>query len=238
MRDSIDLNSDLGEHDDFATSADPEILRFVSSANLSCAVHAGTPESIEATVRAALVRGVAIGAHPSYPDRNGFGRRPLDLPIHELAAEVRAQILWLKLVVERCGGQLRHVKPHGALYHDLVDDDARTAMLCDVIKDIDPALALMGLAETRTADVARMHGVRFIAEGFADRRYDAPGRLRSRAHSDAVLTDPDAVIDQVDRLLETSVESICVHGDTPDARLLARALRAHLDAKGIAVAPA
>ena len=114
MRHSIDLNSDLGEHDDFATSPDPEVLRYVSSANLSCAVHAGTPESIEATVRAALARGVVIGAHPSYPDREGFGRRSLALPTHELAAEVRAQILWLKLLVERCGGQLRHVKPHGA----------------------------------------------------------------------------------------------------------------------------
>ena len=111
-------------------------------------------------------------------------------------------------------------------------------MLCDVIKDIDPALALMGLAETRTADVVRMHGVRFIAEGFADRRYDAPGVLRSRAHADALITDPDEMIDHVDRLLETSVDSICVHGDTPDARKLVRALRAHLEAKGITVAAA
>lgn len=236
MRTSIDLNSDLGEHDDFATAPDAEIVRFVSSVSLSCGVHAGTPVAIEQTARVALARGVRIGAHPSYPDRAGFGRQTMDLPLHELAAELRAQILWLKALVERCGGRLAHVKPHGALYNDVGRDQTRLAMLCDVIKDIDPSLALMGLAESPTSELVRVHGLRWIAEAFADRRYDAPGSLRARVHADALITDEAEVLAQVDRLLESEVDSICVHGDTPGARALARAIRRHLEERGISIA--
>lgn len=238
VRTSIDLNSDLGEHDDFAQAPDAEILRYVSSANLSCGVHAGSPDAIEATVHAAIAGNVAIGAHPSYPDRHHFGRRSMELPVHELAAEVRSQILWLKQLVERCGGQLRHVKPHGALYTDMAANEVRAAMMCDVMRDIDPALALVGLAGARTADLVRMHGIRYLAEGFADRRYEDSGALRARVHDDAVLTDPAEVLAQVDRLLELPLDTLCLHGDTPHARELSRAIHDHVVAKGLRVAAA
>lgn len=248
MRTTIDLNSDLGEYEDFATSPDAEIVRFVSSVNLSCGVHAGTPAAIEQTARVALARGVRIGAHPSYPDRTGFGRLTMDLPLHELAAELRTQILWLKALVEHCGGRLAHVKPHGALYNMAARDRTLAEAVVRGVRLAAPGCVLLGLAGSALVDAARDLGVPVAAEAFADRAYCADGSLAPRSQPGAVIDAPEQAAARVLRMLRTGTveaisgetvpvraDSICVHGDTPGAVAMAVSLRDTLERAGVTI---
>ena len=244
---SIDLNCDLGE-DAAAAARDAALLEIVTSANVACGGHAGDAESMRRTVRAALARCVAVGAHPGYPDRERFGREDLAMAPEALAASVAGQIEALRAIALEAGAPLRHVKPHGALYNRAAVDPAVATAIADGVARIDAGLAIVGLAGSRAVDGWRRAGFLTIGEGFVDRRYEPDGRLRSRRHSDALITEPDAAAAQAVRIaaegwveavggmrVAVAAGSLCVHSDTPGALEIAVAVRHALEAAGIAV---
>jgi len=248
----IDLNSDLGEgYGAWKMGDDATMLGIVSSANVACGFHAGDPLTILATVREAAARGVAVGAHVSYPDRVGFGRRPMEVTHAELVADVIYQIGALQGICASAGTRVNYVKPHGALYNTIAVDPRQGAAVIEGIKAVDPALALMGLAGTPILAQAAEAGLPAIAEAFADRAYRPDGQLVSRREPGAVLHDPEAVADRMLRLaiegeieaadgstLRLQADSICVHGDSPGAVAMAARIREALLAGGVAIAPA
>ncbi|HEY9319920.1 MAG TPA: 5-oxoprolinase subunit PxpA [Achromobacter sp.] len=246
---SIDLNSDLGESlGAWTMGDDAAMLRLVSSANVACGFHAGDPAGILATLKGAAANGVAVGAHVSYPDLTGFGRRNMDVASADLVADVIYQIGALKGLAAAAGTQVSYVKPHGALYNTIAHDarqanDVITAMLA-----VDPSLALVGLAGSPLLALARERGFRVVAEAFADRAYTPQGTLVSRREKGAVLNDPEVVAQRMLRLVEdglveaidgslTRVEadSICVHGDSPGAVDMAREVRRRLEQAGVTI---
>jgi UPF0271 protein len=226
----------------------------VSSANVACGGHAGDEASMEATVRAALRHGVAIGAHPSYPDREQFGRREMPATPEQVEAFVREQVLALGTVAARLGARLAHVKPPGALYHVAGRDAAvaeaigRAVQGCGAQLKCAGGLRLVGQAGSGMLEVWRAMGLAVVAEAFADRRYEADGRLRSRRHDDALISDPQEAARQAVRIargegvvavggavLEARAQSICVHGDSAGAVGVARAVRVALVGDGFAI---
>lgn len=246
---SIDLNSDLGESlGAWTMGDDAAMLRLVSSANVACGFHAGDPAGILATLKGAAANGVAVGAHVSYPDLTGFGRRNMDVASADLVADVIYQIGALKGLAAAAGTQVSYIKPHGALYNTIAHDarqanDVITAMLA-----VDPSLALVGLAGSPLLALARERGLRVVAEAFADRAYTPQGTLVSRREKGAVLHDPEVVAPRMVRLVEdglieavdgslTRVEadSICVHGDSPGAVDMAREVRRRLEQAGVTI---
>lgn len=243
----IDINCDMGEsYGRFKVGNDEEVFPYISSCNIACGFHGGDPLHIERTISKALQHGVQIGAHPSYPDLAGFGRRKMQLPREELKAIIKYQVAALKGMAESLGGRLAYVKPHGALYNTAADDESESTTIIRAIREIDPQLALMGLAGSTTERVAAREGITFIAEAFADRKYEANGRLMSRSKAGSVISDPEAAVAQVlSIILEqrvvsadgTSVpiraESICIHGDSPAAVDILRTIDAALKEKGI-----
>ncbi|HEY0212701.1 MAG TPA: 5-oxoprolinase subunit PxpA [Paenirhodobacter sp.] len=251
MTRKIDLNSDLGEgYGAWQMGDDATMLTIVSSANIACGFHAGDPLTILRTVRAAAARGVSVGAHLSYPDRVGFGRRPMDVTSDELTADVIYQIGALQGICAAAGTRVAYVKPHGALYNTIANDARQADAVIAGLLAVDPGLVLMGLAGTAVLERARNAGLRVVAEAFADRAYTPDGQLVSRRLPGAVLHDPQAVgarmlrlategvIEAIDgTLLRLAADSICIHGDSPDAVAMARSVRAALVAGGIAVAP-
>ena len=206
----IDLNSDLGEGYGAWTMGDDEaMLGIVSSANVACGFHAGDPKSILATLREAAARGVAIGAHVSYPDRVGFGRRPMDVTAAELTADVIYQIGALQGLCRAAGTRVSYVKPHGALYNTIAADARQGAAVIEAIREIDPALILMGLAGAPILTQASEAGLATVAEAFGDRAYTPQGTLVSRREPGAVLHDPEAVARRMLRLAtEGTIEAI------------------------------
>lgn len=247
----IDLNSDMGESfGAWTMGADAELLGQVTSANIACGFHAGDPRTMDATVALAAERGVAIGAHVSYPDLVGFGRRQLRVSADELVTDVLYQIGALAAFCRRHGTAVRYVKAHGALYNDLADDTSMAGALADAVLAYGGDLAVLVLAGSPAADVLAQRGVRVVREGFADRAYTAAGRLVRRGRPGAVLTDAPAVAERGWRIatrapieaedgsaLVLDVDSLCVHGDTPGAVGLARELRAFLASRDVEVAP-
>lgn len=247
----IDLNSDLGEgYGAWSMGDDAAMLGIVSSANLACGFHAGDPLTMLATVREAAARGVAIGAHVSYPDRVGFGRRPMEVSHAELVADVIYQIGALQGICASAGTRVSYVKPHGALYNTIAVDPKQGAAVIEGIRAVDPALALMGLAGSQILAQAAEAGLPTIAEAFADRGYRPDGQLVSRRDAGAVLHDPEAVAARMLRLategvieaadgsvLRLRADSICVHGDSPGAVAMAARIRAVLLAGGVTIAP-
>ena len=224
----IDLNCDMGESDHDAH--EEELMRYISSANVACGEHAGSDELMERTVLLAADYGVTVGAHPSYPDRANFGRVEMPMGPETIAGTVFEQIM--RLV--RCGGDLKHVKPHGALYNVAARKPEVAAAIADGVARRSQKLILVGLAGSKMLDVWRERGFRVAAEGFADRRYEADGSLRPRKFDDALITDPDEAAEQAVRLVrEGRVDTLCVHGDHLYAlRTLATVAKA-LDAAGI-----
>ena len=247
----IDLNSDLGEsYGAWKMGEDATMLGIVSSANIACGFHAGDPLTILATVRAAATRGVAIGAHVSYPDRVGFGRRPMDVTHAELLADVIYQIGALQGICTAAGTRVSYVKPHGALYNTIASDARQGAAVIEGIKSIDPTLVLMGLAGASILRQAAEAGLATVAEAFADRAYTATGRLISRREPGALLHDPDQIAARMLRLategvieavdgstLTLQADSICVHGDSPGAVVIAERIRSVLITGGVAIRP-
>ncbi|HEX8908778.1 MAG TPA: 5-oxoprolinase subunit PxpA [Anaeromyxobacteraceae bacterium] len=249
--DSIDLNSDMGEGYGAWTLGDDERLApLVSSINVACGFHASDPRTMRRTVQLARRHGVAVGAHPSYPDRVGFGRRALAATPDEVRDDVTYQVgaLWAFCRAE--GVALRHVKPHGALYNAAAKDEALATAICEAVRSIDPALVVVALAGSRMLAVARRLGLRAAGEAFVDRAYTPEGALLSRREPGAVLHDPATVAARAVRMarerrvtavdgseVAVEAETLCLHGDTPGAADLASSVRAALDREGIAVRP-
>jgi 5-oxoprolinase (ATP-hydrolysing) subunit A len=243
----LDLNSDLGEgYGRWALGDDAAMLEVVTSANVACGFHAGDPATIDRTVRTAVERGVAVGAQVSYPDLVGFGRREIDVPPDELTADVLYQLGALEAFARAAGSRVRYVKPHGALYNRIARDPVQAAAVVEAIRRYDPALPLLPLPGSVAMEAAREAGVLSVGEGFADRAYTADGRLVSRREPGAVLHDPEqvaarAMVMATEHRVETAdgervaveVRSLCVHGDTPGAVDLARAVRSALEEAGI-----
>jgi 5-oxoprolinase (ATP-hydrolysing) subunit A len=245
----VDLNSDLGEgYGRWALGDDAAMLEVVTSANVACGFHAGDPATIERTVGTAVERGVAVGAQVSYPDLAGFGRREIDVAPADLTADVLYQLGALEAFAKAAGSRVRYVKPHGALYNRIARDPVQAAAVVEAIRRYDPALPLLTLPGSAAMEAAREAGVPTVAEGFADRAYTGEGRLVSRREPGAVLHDPERVaaravvmategrVETIDGgQVEVEVRSLCVHGDTPGAVDLARAVRAALEEAGVAL---
>ena len=239
MQRSIDINCDMGEWETSETAqtaqctrsgaqSDLELMPFISSCSIACGGHSGDAESMQTTLRNAVANG--LGAHPAYPDKIDFGRRSLNLPLEALAASLELQISTLRAIAIREGAQLAFVKPHGALYNDMVSDRSLADTVIQTVKAIDPTLALMGLAGSGLKASCEAQGVSFIAEAFADRRYNDDGQLTPRNLPGAVIESPQAATQQIVSLLEHGsvvsisgksipliADSICVHSDTPGA---------------------
>lgn len=236
---SIDLNADLGEN----AGHDAALLRIVTSASISCGVHAGDPLTLHRTLIAAEDAGVIAGAHPSYPDRENFGRVTMSLSPHELQATLGYQLAAFASMV---GGNIAFIKPHGALYNDAQDDPKIAQAI--VNEATFHRCAVLGMPNSQMQDSCDRAGVQFIAEGFADRAYLSTGELAPRTMPGAVLSDPDEIAARVVRMVRDSIvttiegtelpiepDTICLHGDSPDALRIAQAVAAALGAAQIPV---
>ncbi len=241
----IDLNADLGEGLD-----DALLLPFLSSANVACGLHAGGPAVMDRTVALALERGVRIGAHPGYPDRENFGRTDMQLPAAELRSVVLYQLGALDALVRSRGGNVVHVKAHGALYNRAARDRALARAFAGAVREFRSDLILVGLAGSVQIEEAHAVGLRTAGEAFADRRYLPDGSLMPRSQPGAVLHDPEATAAQAlsivrDGLVTTSdgsrfavnAQTLCLHGDTEGAAEIARAVRVALEQAGAEIAP-
>jgi UPF0271 protein len=250
MNRTIDLNCDLGESfGAYRMGDDAGVLPFVTSANVACGAHAGDPSVMRRTVAAALEHGVAIGAHPGFPDLAGFGRREMRISPQEAYDLVLYQVGALAAFATAAGTGLRHVKPHGALYNMACADAALAEPIARAVRDLDARLILFGLPGSELQRAAEAAGLRFAREAFADRGYAADGSLVRRGRPGAMIEDAD---DAVRRAVEIAAEgrtrtadgaelrleadTICIHGDRADAALFARTLREGLERSGVRVA--
>lgn len=247
----IDLNADMGEgFGSYAFGDDEALLQVVSSANIACGFHAGDARIMRETVERCLMSGVAIGAHPGLPDRLGFGRREMRITPREAADWTMYQVGALEAFVRAAGGKLRHVKPHGALYHMASSDGELAEAIVGAVRSIDGKLLLFGLPNSSLQEAALRLGVGFVAEGFADRAYTANGGLVSRHVPGAMIEEPAESLSQALSLardgsvrsldgapVRLSVRTICVHGDSPQAALRAKLLAEGLREEGVAIRP-
>ena len=247
----IDLNADMGEGFGVWRMADDDgLLEVVTSANVACGFHAGDPSIMRRVCRRAAERGVVIGAHVSYRDLIGFGRRPLPVPPDDLADDIVYQIGGLAAVAGAAGSAVRYVKAHGALYNQAADESAIAEVIAAAVASFDPGLTVLCLPGSAMAAAAGEAGLHAVAEGFLDRAYDDRGRLVPRSQPGAVITDGDAVVARAVALathvpvrsvegndVAVDVRSLCTHGDTPAALDLARSARRALEDAGIAVRP-
>jgi 5-oxoprolinase (ATP-hydrolysing) subunit A len=232
----IDLNADVGESwPRWRSGEDVALLEVVTSANVCCGAYAGDVELMRVTCEEAVARGVAIGAQVGYPDPDNFGRLHLDMPADDLMNEVLTQVLLLDAIARAAGGTVSYVKPHGALYNTIVDDDVQAQAVVDALLSLSAPVPLLGLPGSVSLSLAEAAGIPVVREGFADRAYTPDGRLVPRTERGAVLDDPEAVPAQAVGLMG-SVSSICVHSDSPDAVGLARAVRQALEAAGAELA--
>ncbi|MFT4268288.1 MAG: 5-oxoprolinase subunit PxpA [Xenophilus sp.] len=242
----VDLNADLGE----GAGNDEALLRLVSSANIACGWHAGDASTMRQCVRWALAGGVAVGAHPSFPDRENFGRSAMQLPPEEIVANMLYQIGALDAIVRAEGGRLAHVKPHGMLYNQAVKEPGLAAALCEAVRLFDPSLRFFGLAGSGMIEAARRAGLTPVEEVFADRGYLPDGSLVPRGRPGALIEDEAQSLAQTLCLVRehrviaidgssvpVNAQSVCLHGDGAHALAFARRIRQRLDAEGIAVRP-
>lgn len=242
----IDLNVDIGE----GFAHDSELLEYATSVNVACGWHAGDPLTMRRTTSKAISKGVAIGAHPSFPDRENFGRATMTLPPEEVYASVQYQVGALSAVVAGLNGRVTHVKPHGALYNQAEDDAELARAVVLAIRDMDPNLAIFGLAGGQLVRIARAEGLVAVDEGFADRAYTAEGKLVPRSQPNAVLqNDAQACQQAVNMVCEGGVQScdgnwikvhprtLCLHGDGHHAVAFARRIRDALSSAGVDVRP-
>jgi UPF0271 protein len=241
----MDLNADLGEGMD-----DGPILPFLTSANVACGLHAGGPLTMERTVAQALSRGVRVGAHPGYPDRENFGRNEMDLTLEEVRALVLYQVAALDVFVRAGGGRLSHVKAHGALYNRAATDAPLARAVAEAVSAYRGDLVLVGLAGSTQLTEARALGLRSAGEAFADRRYLPDGSLMPRSQAGSVLHDAGEAAEQALRIareacvvasdgsrVRVDAETLCLHGDTPGAVEIARKVRERLESSGVRVGP-
>ncbi len=250
----IDLNCDMGESfGAYSLGSDEAIVALVSSVNIACGFHAGDPGTMRRTVRLAVEHGLAIGAHPGFPDLRGFGRRAMACSPEEIGDDLTYQIGALQAFCTANGGRLRHVKPHGALYNMAAGNEELVRAMARAIGRIDRNLLLVGLAgpdNGRMAAIAAEEGVAMVFEAFPDRAYTAAGTLVSRQRPGAVLHNPeeaaeralrmvrDGVVAAIDGTIVTlAAQTLCIHGDNPQGVALAAAIRRRLAAAGIAIQP-
>ncbi len=234
----VDLNCDMGESfGRYTVGDDVEALRYVTSANVACGLHAGDPLVMQQTVRLAAELGVAVGAHPGYPDLQGFGRRVMEFSPAEVEAFVLYQIGALASIARAEGVELAHVKPHGALYNQAAKDRPTAAAIARAVRRYGGGLILVGLAGSMLTEVGEEAGLRTAGEGFPDRAYHLDGSLRSRKEPGAVLDSLEEICAQAVRLAQTGrgVETLCIHGDSSHAGERAAAVRAALEVSGIEV---
>ncbi len=246
---SVDLNCDMGESfGAWSMGNDAVLMDYVSSVNIACGFHAGDASTIRKTVELAVSKGVAIGAHPSYPDLQGFGRRNMSLSLQEAFDVVLYQVAALKGICEASGAKLRHVKPHGALYNQAAKDKLLARSIAEAVLAIDDRLALCGLAGSHMVSEAEKIGLFAISETFADRTYKSDGSLTPRSEPNSLIHDVEAAARQALRLVEEgSVESvdgpsvavktdtICIHGDGEHAVEFAQAIKDLLTERGITI---
>jgi len=240
----IDLNADLGE----GAGSDEALLGLVSSANIACGWHAGDAKTMRQCVRWAIEHSVAIGAHPSFPDRENFGRSTMHLPPDEIVANVLYQVGALAAIVKAEGGKLSHVKPHGQLYNQAVKEPELADALCEAVRRFDPSLRFFGLAGSGMIDAARRAGLTPVEEVFADRGYMPDGSLVPRSQPGALIEDEEQSLAQTLSLVRdrkvtaidgstvpVNAQTVCLHGDGAHALAFARRIRDRLQQEGIAV---
>jgi UPF0271 protein len=246
----IDVNCDMGESfGNYRLGNDELLLDYVTSANIACGYHAGDPSVMRKTTRMALDKGVAVGAHPGYPDLQGFGRRDMDVTAEELHDMVVYQVGALLAIVRGEGGMLEHVKAHGALYNAAQRNHELAEAIAHAVVSVDPSLILLGLPDRELVSAGQKAGLRTANEAFADRSYEPDGTLSSRRQEGAVIADPDSAAEQCIGIVRQGVvrtregaevhiaaDTICLHGDNPRAPEFARAIRTHLEQAGIRVA--
>ncbi|MFE9774121.1 LamB/YcsF family protein [Streptomyces sp. NPDC005931] len=246
---SIDLNADLGEgFGRWRLTDDERLLSVVTSANVACGFHAGDAVTMRRVCELAAARGVRIGAQVSYRDLAGFGRRAMDVPAAELAAEVAYQIGALEVFARAAGARVAYVKPHGALYNRVVHDEEQAGAVVEGVLLADTGLPVLGLPGSRLLELAGKAGLPVVTEAFADRAYTDEGTLVARHQEGAVVTDPEAVVARSldlaragevvarsGRPIEVRARSLCLHGDTPGAVDLALRVRERLEASGVRV---
>lgn len=246
---SIDLNADLGEgFGRWRLTDDERLLSVVTSANVACGFHAGDAATMRRVCELAAARGVRIGAQVSYRDLAGFGRRAMDVPSAELAAEVAYQIGALEVFARAAGARVAYVKPHGALYNRVVHDEEQAGAVVEGVRLANAALPVLGLPGSRLLKLAEQAGLPVVTEAFADRAYTDEGTLVPRGQQGAVIADADAVIERSVGLARSGTvmsrsgervlvraRSLCLHGDTPGAVELARRVREELECSGVRV---
>jgi len=245
----IDLNCDMGESfGRYSLGHDEALLRIVTSANIACGCHAGDPVVMRCTVALAAEHGVAVGAHPGYPDLQGFGRRALAMAPEELEASVLYQLGALSAFAVMAGVPLAHVKPHGALYNAAAVDEVVAGAVARAVAAFDPTPIVVTLPGSALVNAAGALGLRVALEGFADRAYTSAGTLVPRTQPGAVIHDPEEAAARAIRMVTegridaitgesvpVQIDTLCVHGDTPNAPDIARALRARLTAANVTI---
>lgn len=243
----VDLNCDMGEvAEDVTGGAQEELLRFVTSANIACGGHAGDARTMQATIEQCLRRGVAIGAHPGYEDLANFGRIELKLSRDEVAASVHRQVLALAEFADRYGTRIGHVKPHGALYTQAARERELARGIAEGVARWRKNVVMVGLAGSAMLEEFRASGFSIAAEAFADRRYEANGSLRSRKFENALLQDPEEAAAQAVQIVEQArviavdgsavpldAQTLCIHGDSPGALEIAKAVNRALRGAGV-----
>jgi UPF0271 protein len=251
MASLIDLNADCGESfGPWPMGNDEMVLSLVTSANIACGFHAGDPQVMARTCEIAKRNGVSIGAHPGLPDLQGFGRRPMPLSEAEIETLVAYQVGALTAIAARAGLAVAHVKAHGALYNMAERDAGVAGAIARAVKAVDGRLILIAGTGSPLIDAAETAGLRFAAEGFPDRAYADDGTLMSRKLPGAVIHDPAIAAEQAERmvldgkirtvsgkLLDRSVQTLCIHGDEPTAAAVAGAVRSALERRGVRVVP-
>ena len=248
---SIDLNSDMGESfGAYRIGNDEGIIQHITSTNVACGYHAGDPMVMDKVVRMAKERGVAVGAHPGYPDLMGFGRRKMTLSVDEIKNYMKYQIGALMAFTQSYGLKLQHVAPHGALGNLCQYDRETSRAICEAVYEIDPSIRIFYCAGAVLGEEAQKMGLKTAAEIFADRAYQADGSLVPRKLPGAVIHDKDEAIARTVRMVtegkvtaitgeevEIAAHSICVHGDNPSAVEFVKNIRAQLTARGVEIAP-
>ena len=248
---SVDLNSDLGEsYGSFVIGCDEEILKYVSSANIACGWHGGDPVVMEKTVKTAKKNGIAIGAHPSYPDLMGFGRRKMLLSADEAKAYTKYQLGAFWAFAKSNNMEVAHIKPHGAMYNDAGADYNMARAIAEATFEVNPHIAFMALAGSQMVKAADDVGLRVISEVFADRAYEEDGSLVARSKPGAIIHDEIICMERIIKMLKygtvTAIsgkeinvvaDSICVHGDNPQALLFVKKITESLKSEGFTIAP-
>jgi len=247
----IDINADIGESFGvYKLGMDEELINYISSANIACGFHAGDPDVIDKTVKMAAANNVGLGAHPSLPDRKGFGRREMDLELEEIRNIIIYQVGALEAFARSKNSNLQHVKPHGALYNMAATDYELAMKIAWAIKEINPDLIFVAMSQSAMYKAGKELNLRVAGEAFADRAYNQDGTLVSRKRSGAVLEDPGEIQTRVIRMIkegkveaitgeviEIQPDTICVHGDNPEAIAIVKKLVSAVKAAGIGIKP-